>query len=46
MLGGDVKDRDHLEDIGMDVRLWNGFIWFRNGACELSIEQWCTNPGC
>ena len=43
---GDVKERDRLKDIGMDVRLWNGFIWFRNGSHELSIEQQCTNPGC
>jgi hypothetical protein len=36
---GVMKERDLLEDVGTDVRLWNGFIWFRNGSQELSIEQ-------
>jgi hypothetical protein len=41
-----VKERDHLEDLGVDERIilkrifkkgvgtWSGFIWLRIGTCS------------
>jgi len=27
-----MKESDYLDDLGIDERVWNGFIWLRIGA--------------